>query len=277
MSLAILLALVSCYLFSALLFGGYLKSFSNTWLRVGRWILGGGVVLHLSLLAGGTLEEGAFISSSLFTTHLKVTALGSIFCWSLSFRKNFLTIVVVALVALALMLLGSFWGLQEKVQVPLPSVWLWAHIALMILGEVFFLFAAATSLVYLFVEKQLRHHEASGLFGRISSLDSVHNFLGELLLGGFVWLSLGMILGFFFARHYWSGSWVWDPKVLFCLLTWIVYACLLGMRFFSNAMTGKKTAILAVAGFVAVLFLSIGVTVLFPSQHPLQEIEYFSR
>lgn len=66
-------------------------------------------------------------------------------------------------------------------------------------------------------------------------------------------LFVGIVLGAVWADYSWGRPWGWDPKEVFALNTWLVYAILIHARFVSKD-RALWTAVLSVAGFVVMQF-----------------------
>ncbi len=66
-------------------------------------------------------------------------------------------------------------------------------------------------------------------------------------------LFVGIVLGAVWADYSWGRPWGWDPKEVFALNTWLVYAILIHARFVSKD-RALWTAVLSVAGFAAMQF-----------------------
>jgi cytochrome c-type biogenesis protein CcsB len=76
----------------------------------------------------------------------------------------------------------------------------------------------------------------------------------------------GLIMGAVWANSAWGRYWSWDPKETWSLITWFVYALYLHARFVAG-WRGKKVAILAVIGFIAVIFTYLGVNLVLSGLH----------
>ena len=76
----------------------------------------------------------------------------------------------------------------------------------------------------------------------------------------------GLIMGAIWANSAWGKYWTWDPKETWSLITWFVYALYLHARFVGG-WRGKRVAILAVIGFVAVIFTYLGVNLVLSWLH----------
>ncbi len=75
---------------------------------------------------------------------------------------------------------------------------------------------------------------------------------------GFPFLSFGIIMGAVWAHESWGRYWGWDPKEVWALITWFVYAAYLHTRI-TLGWVGKPGAAIAVAGFAVVVFTYLGV------------------
>jgi cytochrome c-type biogenesis protein CcsB len=87
----------------------------------------------------------------------------------------------------------------------------------------------------------------------------------QLILLGFLFLSIGIISGAVWANSAWGRYWGWDPKETWSLITWFVYATLLHARL-TRGWHGKRIAYLSMFGFAAVIFTYFGVNLL-PGLH----------
>jgi cytochrome c-type biogenesis protein CcsB len=89
----------------------------------------------------------------------------------------------------------------------------------------------------------------------------------KLIAIGFPIFTLGgLIFGAIWADQAWGKYWSWDPKETWSLITWFLYAFYLHSRLL-RGWKGKKAAIMAVMGFVAVIFTYLGVNLLLSGLH----------
>jgi cytochrome c-type biogenesis protein CcsB len=89
----------------------------------------------------------------------------------------------------------------------------------------------------------------------------------KLIAIGFPIFTLGgLIFGAIWADQAWGKYWSWDPKETWSLITWLLYAFYLHSRLM-RGWKGKKVAIVAVIGFVAVIFTYLGVNLLLSGLH----------
>jgi cytochrome c-type biogenesis protein CcsB len=71
----------------------------------------------------------------------------------------------------------------------------------------------------------------------------------------------GLLLGLIWAKGAWGRYWGWDPKETWSLITWLVYAIYLHARMIAG-WRGKRLAVLAVVGFIAVIVTYLGVNLI---------------
>ena len=69
----------------------------------------------------------------------------------------------------------------------------------------------------------------------------------------FIMLFTGTIMGAIWADHSWGRPWGWDPKEVFALATFLVYAVLVHVRMVVRD-KGLWTAVLAVVGAGVMIF-----------------------
>ena len=110
------------------------------------------------------------------------------------------------------------------------------------------------------------------LFKRaLGTMDLSSEFLDELtykmIAAGFPVFTLGgLIFGAIWADQAWGVYWSWDPKETWSLITWLVYAFYLHCRFISG-WRGKRAAVVAVLGFITVVFTYLGVNIFLSGLH----------
>ncbi|TDF99308.1 cytochrome c biogenesis protein CcsA [Paenibacillus piri] len=84
---------------------------------------------------------------------------------------------------------------------------------------------------------------------------------------GYPIFTLGaLIFAMIWAAEAWGRFWGWDPKEVWALITWLYYAAYLHLRL-SRGWQGKKSAWLAVIGFMVVMFTLIGVNLVIAGLH----------
>lgn len=86
-----------------------------------------------------------------------------------------------------------------------------------------------------------------------SILDEFDLCLRVLIYTATVALFVGTILGAIWADYSWGRPWGWDPKEVFAMNTWLIYAILIHVRFVTKN-RALWTSVLSVIGFAVMLF-----------------------
>jgi ABC-type transport system involved in cytochrome c biogenesis permease subunit len=164
----------------------------------------------------------------------------------------YLMLISVALVALA----SS--PLMPKDATPLvpalQSYWLWLHVSVTLLGEAFFAVAFVAGLLYLFADEGEKRDRLDALAYRAVAV-------------GFPLFTLGgLVFGMVWAYRAWGRYWGWDPKEVWSLITWFVFALYLHTRIVMG-WKGKRSAWIAIIGFLAALFTYFGVNYILSGLH----------
>lgn len=169
---------------------------------------------------------------------------------------------------LVLMLSSSIFPreIDSSLNPVLKSYWLGIHTTLAFVGDAAFAMACGIGIIYLIQERNLKSKHLSGLFQRLPSLQILDEINYRLITLGFPLLSLAIITGVIWANTAWGTYWRWDPKEVWSLITWIIYALVIHLRL-SIGWRGKKAAILSIIGFLIVIFTFFGVNLLLKGLH----------
>ena len=148
----------------------------------------------------------------------------------------------------------------------LKSAWLFFHILGVFVGNGAFILAALTGAVYLVQERAIKAKNHGYFFRRLPSLDVLDRMGYACVALGFPMLSLGLVAGFVYAQAAWGRWWSWDPKEVWSLAMWLLYAALLHERL-TVGWRGRRAAIMALAGLAVLLFTFFGAGLLVPGHH----------
>ncbi len=148
----------------------------------------------------------------------------------------------------------------------LKSFWHPFHVIFAFMGDAIFAVAFCCGVMYLVQERQLKAKRIGAITKRLPSLKVLDDLNYQSLTYGFPLLTLGIITGAIWAEYAWGRYWNWDPKETWSLITWLLYAALLHQRL-TVGWRGRKAAIMAIVGFLAVLFTFLGVNLILPGLH----------
>jgi len=60
--------------------------------------------------------------------------------------------------------------------------------------------------------------------------NSIDELTYQMVVFGFLFLTIGIITGAVWANSAWGKYWTWDPKETWSLITWLVYAIFMHLR-----------------------------------------------
>ena len=173
---------------------------------------------------------------------------------------------VMPLASLAIAYASLSPNINDRIQPLLPALksnWLIAHVITCFIGYAAFAIAFGISIMYL-----IRQRESSNdnpLIQRFPKAQVLDGLTHQMIMFGFLFLSVGIITGAVWANSAWGRYWGWDPKETWSLITWFIYATLLHAKLM-RGWHGRRIAYLSVLGFAAVLFTYFGVNLL-PGLH----------
>jgi HemX protein len=141
-----------------------------------------------------------------------------------------------------------------------------AHVSLALLGYAAFVVSAAYAFLFLQLYRDLKAGRFSTFYGKLPPLEVLERMMMGALFVGFVTLTGAVITGAFWAERLYHDAWIRDPKILFTLATWVLYAAALLLRRLRR-WQGRQTALASLAGLGAILFSLVAVNIFFTDFH----------
>jgi cytochrome c-type biogenesis protein CcsB len=161
-------------------------------------------------------------------------------------------------------------GISDRIDPLIPALqsnWLHAHVVTCFISYASFALSCAMSIIYLMkLREQEKGKKETRLTALFPSLDSLDGLVYKTVVVGFPLLTLGIVTGAAWANYAWGSYWSWDPKETWSLITWFVYAIFLHARF-AREWRGRRTALLSIIGFAAVIFTYFGVNYVLSGLH----------
>ena len=167
------------------------------------------------------------------------------------------------------------WALPDSVTYAKPiykSVWLTLHVGTVFLGNGAFALAFVAAIMYLLQERHIKMKKQGFFFRRLpslSTLDSLHNFC---IMFGFPLLTVGIISGSIYAQIALGSYWSWDPKEVWSLISWLLYAVLVHQRI-TVGWRGRRAAIMSIIAFAVLVFSFSGINFLLKGYHSFETLE----
>lgn len=172
----------------------------------------------------------------------------------------------IAILACMILAYASFGGHATQIMPLMPALksnWLIIHVVTCFLAYAAFALGCGAAVIYFFADRT-PNPPAQG--HNLIAVQDIDDLIYRAIMIGFFLLTLGILTGAVWAESAWGHYWSWDPKETWSLITWLMYAGLLHARF-ARGWQGKRIAILAIVGFLAVLFTYFGVSFLLPGLH----------
>ena len=157
---------------------------------------------------------------------------------------------------------ASLPDMNDRIQPLVPALksnWLIAHVVTCFLGYAAFAMAFGISIMYLIKGKNTL--KKGSLLSAFPDQEILDELSYQMILVGFLFLTVGIITGAVWANSAWGSYWSWDPKETWSLVTWLIYAALLHAKLM-RGWSGTKIAWLSIIGFAAVMFTYFGVNFL---------------
>lgn len=175
-----------------------------------------------------------------------------------------------AFIAMAYASYSAEFGKDVKPLLPaLQSNWLVAHVITCFIGYAAFAISSGLAIYYLSKITSFNTQnspESEGTASGAVSLLKIDDIIYKIMVFGFIWLTGGIITGAIWANSAWGTYWSWDPKETWSLITWFVYALALHARY-TRGWNGTRMSIVALVGFISVIFTYYGVNFLLSGLH----------
>ncbi len=256
------------YIVAAFFYFAFLFTKKENMAGIGYKFAFAGLIVHSAALVLRTIESGHAPFTNMYES-LSFLAWSAILAYiviegKFKIRKAgpYFMLIVIGLMALA----SS--PLMPKEATPLvpalQSYWLWLHVSVTLIGEAFFAVGFITSILYLVADSKEKKETVKESSVSAAKYDSVSY---RCIAVGFPLFTLGgLVFGMVWAYNAWGRYWSWDPKETWSLITWFVFALYLHTRIVMG-WKGRRSALIAIIGFLAALFTYFGVNYLLAGLH----------
>ena len=236
--------------------------------RHGVWLLSAGFVLHTLSIGYDTYTAGYIPVNTLRDTlSFAAWAVAGVFLlFQYRYRLKVMGIFAAPLATLIMAVVAVMSPSAIVAQPVLKSLWLVSHVTFIFIGEAGLALACGLGVLYLLQEKAIKSKKPGFFFRRLPSLDQLDSAGYICILGGFLMMTLGLIMGLVYAKTIWGRFWDWDPKEVWSGITWLLYAVMIHLRL-SVGWRGRRSAIMAIFGFAVVLFTFLGVNFFLSGHH----------
>ena len=184
----------------------------------------------------------------------------------IKYKETSMGVFVSPLVFLAIAYASFDPSISSKINPLIPALksnWLIAHVITCFLGYAGFAVAFGFSVIYFLKPEKPRE---GSVWAKLPSWEVMDELTYQMVVFGFLFLTIGIITGAVWANSAWGKYWSWDPKETWSLITWIIYAVFMHLRLM-RGWYGRNMAWVSVIGFAAVLFTYFGVNFLLSGLH----------
>ncbi|MBI3944950.1 MAG: cytochrome c biogenesis protein CcsA [Armatimonadetes bacterium] len=235
-------------------------------------VIGVGALAHTVGLLGMVAETGRGPYSTVYGSVAFMAWLLVLMQIGLTWRHRMYALGAFS-VPIALLMLVYALALPPEMRELLPGLRrqsLAAHISVTLLGYGAFAVAFGLAVIYLMESRLLKAKHLEGVFRRLPPLRTTEETAARFAAFGHAMLTLGIVIGSVWAVKDWDGGFWRDPKVIPSLVTWAIYTGYLGLRWVAG-WRGRSASYLLVVGFVAVLLTFVGVNILYPGLHGVNQ------
>ncbi|WP_350280731.1 c-type cytochrome biogenesis protein CcsB [Kribbella sp. HUAS MG21] len=153
----------------------------------------------------------------------------------------------------------------------LHSYWLVIHVAAAAISGGAFTVGGLISVLYLVKARAERRVLAGGTMSaavrRLPSAEAMDGTAYKVLAFAFpLWTFGVLVAGPIWAEYAWGRYWGWDPKEVWSLVTWVVYAAYLHARA-TAGWRGRRAATIAIVGWLVFIFNFVGVNLIVSGLH----------
>ncbi|HEU4456244.1 MAG TPA: cytochrome c biogenesis protein CcsA [Longimicrobium sp.] len=217
-------------------------------------VLAGAVVLHGAELVAYTREYGEMplvgLGPSLSVLALLI-AVGSLGLATIG-RTGPVGLVLVP-VAAALAAVAEVAGIRPSGEVMrFQGPWFVLHVVLALWGYVGLTVAFAAGLMYLLQFRELKNKRFGAVFRFFPPLDTLDRIGKGALIAGMSFLTIALALGWAWTERFGRPMSPGHPKVVWGVITWLVFAAALAVRF-GEGRPARRAALASVVGFALVV------------------------
>jgi ABC-type transport system involved in cytochrome c biogenesis permease subunit len=243
----------------------YAVHFTTRWAGVGRAAtaaLSAAALAHTFVIGMQTMEAGHVPiagTTQAISTFVWLAALAYLYMEMTTEERSLGVFIVPLLIGLqAIRALNPV--VERRVPI-LESPWFGVHVASLLFAYASFALACVVGVTYVLLFKEIKAKHLGFFYARLPSLDSLDLMNARTVTVGWIFLTVGMLVGTVWAAQARGAAIVdpriqamslGDPKILGAAACWAIYTFALYAR--TLGWGGKRAAYLSAVGFAMVLF-----------------------
>jgi ABC-type transport system involved in cytochrome c biogenesis permease subunit len=250
------------YLAAGIVYAAHFVTRNVTVGRSGTALLAVGALGHTFVIGMQTMAAGHVPiagTTQAISTFVWLLALAYLYM-EMTTEERALGVFIVPLLV-ALQLIRALNPTVEKRVPILESLWFGVHVASLLFAYASFALACVVGITYVLLFKEIKAKHLGFFYTRLPSLDSLDLMNARTVTLGWVFLTVGVVVGTIWATQARNGPVfdlrvqamsLADPKILGAVICWSVYSFALYAR--RLGWGGKRAAYLSAIGFAIVLF-----------------------
>lgn len=255
------------YFITSILYWQQFISGNKITLNKTRYWLTASVGIHFLFILCFILEISripiATVSESL-QTFVWITAILYLFLES-SLKERSLGALVLSLIVVLLMISNFTFIISETINPILYDVKFETHVFAMLFANSAFMLSFIASVLHLLLSREIKKKEPGIFFRRLPSLLHFERISDYAISIGLIFLSFGLVLGFYSATQVWTGI-MTDPKIISVLITLLIYFIyFVGRKM--GTIRGQRAALISLIGFISILISFLVISKIIPTSH----------
>jgi ABC-type transport system involved in cytochrome c biogenesis permease subunit len=253
---------VVLYLVAGVLYAVHFATRHVTAGRTATAVLAASALAHTFVIGMQTMDAGHVPiagTTQAISTFVWLLALAYLYM-EMTTEERALGVFIVPLMVVLQALRALNPVVERRVPV-LESAWFGVHVASLLFAYASFALACVVGITYVLLFKEIKAKHLGFFYARLPSLDSLDLMNARTVALGWVFLTVGVLVGTIWAAQAKSGPIldpriqamsIADPKILGAAVCWAVYSFALYAR--RVGWGGKRSAYLSALGFAIVLF-----------------------
>ena len=148
----------------------------------------------------------------------------------------------------------------------LQNIYFEVHVVFNLVGYASFSSAFLSGIMYLLLFHEIKGQKLGYFYDRLPSLAYLNKLNFRAMLIGFLFNSIGIILGAFTGKTAWGAYWAWDPKLIAVIIAWMVYGMALIGKL-NLKWQGNRLAYISLIGFFWIIFSMLIISNYFSKIH----------
>ncbi len=217
-------------------------------------ILGLALVAHTVLLVLVSMKTGHLPLTGLFIVISVFAYVIALIYFTLEFliKERSFGIFVLSFVVALQVISGIMLDVHKPVPEVLNNLLFEIHVLSMLVSYAGYALSFLAGIMYIILFHEIQSRHLGYYYSRLPSLKYLDFFSIRTVSIGFIFMTIGILLGAYNSWQVWDVVWPRDPKMTTVIINWAVYLFILVSRKYFN-WEGHKVSYMSIIAFVLVL------------------------